>query len=153
MAAEGERAHRRILRRVRIGFGIVVLALVVAGWATDVISRQGERTIYTVECTAGDWVNGHCTGRLVAAERINFQASRANGEVVFWSVGARSSRERLAPCSVQDGRNWVCADDADAHKSITLALSGGRILADPQGRTRPCHVVSKWRWWLLRAGV
>lgn len=151
-AAEGERSCRWLLRRVWIGFGILILALACGGWIADTLSREGERTIYTVVCTGGDWDGERCTGKLRPEARVRFKASKERGEVTFWSIG-EDMRQHLSPCSVVDGRNWVCFGGADAGRSITLALSHGRTQPDSLGRIRPSHPVPKWRWWLLRAGI
>jgi len=34
---------------------IAIIALGLVAWATDWVTLQGERTIYTVECVAGRW--------------------------------------------------------------------------------------------------
>ena len=150
---DSERAHRRIIRRVWLGFGIVALGLVVMVWGADVISFEDERTIYTAECVDGKWVDGACSGRLRAADRIRFHASKARNEVVFWKLGAPQRVERLAPCAVEDGRNWSCSPPGDAPRAIPLALTHGHVLPDPAGRPPPYHVIKNWRWWLLRIGL
>ena len=135
-----------------MGFAVAIFGLVFMGWADDFISLQGERIIYTVQCAAGIWTNGRCSGTLVASDRYRFRASKSLGEVVFWRLGHADEKQRLAPCVVQDGRNWSCSDVTNPPRTITLALSQGQLMPDPEGRTQPCHVVTKWRWWLLHAG-
>jgi hypothetical protein len=50
-------------------FGIALLALVVlALWASDRITLQGERTIFTVKCDGGTWQGRRCSGRMVPGE-------------------------------------------------------------------------------------
>jgi hypothetical protein len=151
-AVDAERSLRRIMRTVRLVFFLVAVGLGVLAWGEDVITRQGERTVYTVDCSGGIWLNGQCSGKLLASERIKFKASKARGEVVFWKLGQAKKEERLAPCSVNDGRNWSCFDEIDAPKTITLELSHGNAQPDPLGRTLPCHTIPKWKWWLLRSG-
>ena len=57
------------------GFVIVVLAgLGFAAWASDFITMQGERTIYTVECRDGAWAGDRCAGSLTAGPRYRFRA-------------------------------------------------------------------------------
>jgi hypothetical protein len=150
---DSERSHRRIIRRVWLGFAIVGLGLAIMVWGADAISFEDERTIYTAECVDGAWVDGGCTGRLKAADRIRFHASKSRGEVVFWKVGAPQAVERLTPCTVEDGRNWSCSPVGATSLPVPLALAHGHVLPDPVGRTAPFHVVKKWRWWLLRVGL
>ena len=76
---------------MRIGAWLFAMAalLVVAGlvWASDWITMQNERTIYTVDCSGGAWQGRRCSGRLKAGDRYRFRALRARGEVLFWVVG------------------------------------------------------------------
>jgi hypothetical protein len=99
-AEDCERSHRRILRRVWIGFAAAAFGLAVMMWSADVISFEDERTIYTADCLGGEWTDGRCTGRLKAADRIRFRASKDRNEVVFWrSVHlSRSSGWRRVRC-------------------------------------------------------
>jgi hypothetical protein len=151
-AEECERSHRRILRRVWIGFGAATFGLAVMMWSADVISFEDERTIYTADCLDGQWSEGRCTGRLQAADRIRFHASKDRNEVVFWRVGAPQQVERMAPCAVQDGRNWTCSPP-EGGKAVPLVLTKGRVEPDASGRPPPLHVIKKWRWYLLKAGI
>jgi hypothetical protein len=150
---DSERSHRRIIRRVWAGFVIVAVGLAVMVWSADVISFEDERTIYTVECHGGVWTEGRCTGRLKAADRIRFHASKSRGEVVFWKLGAPHQAERLAPCAVEDGRNWSCSPAGEASRPIPLALTKGHVPPVAAGGDQAFHVIKKWRWWLLRIGV
>lgn len=150
---DSERSHRRIIRRVWLGFAVVGLGLAVMVWGADAISFEDERTLYTADCVEGAWVDGRCTGRLKAADRIRFHASKSRSEVVFWKVGAPQSVERLAPCRIEDGRNWSCAPVGETPPRVPLALVQGHVPPDPGGRSAPYHVVKKWRWWLLRVGL
>jgi hypothetical protein len=139
------------MRKVWSGLGAVALALVGYAWATDFISMQGERTLYTAQCLKGQWVGDRCTGEMAAAERVRYKALKQRGEVLFWNVGAVDISGRLGPCQVRDGRNWVCEPNADARRSITLALSEGHPKANNAGITRPAHCISKWKWLSLKA--
>ena len=153
-AEDCERSHRRILRRVWAGFASVGFGLAVMMWSADVISFEDERTIYTAECQGGDWTEGRCTGRLKAADRIRFHASKDRDEVVFWKIGAPHQVERLAPCAVQDGRNWSCAPAGDGITPVPLAPDQGPCPARPGRQSQPpLHVIKKWRWWMLKVGV
>ena len=151
-AEDCERSHRRILRRVWIGFAAAAFGLGVMMWSADVISFEDERTIYTADCLGGEWTEGRCTGHLKAADRIRFRASKDRNEVVYWRIGAPQQVERMAPCAVQDGRNWSCAP-ADGSKPVPLVLAKGRFQPDPSGKTPPLHVIKKWRWWMLKVGI
>jgi hypothetical protein len=56
-------------------FVIATLAVLAAmAWASDTVTLQGERTIYTVECRQGGWQGQHCSGRLAAGDRFRFRA-------------------------------------------------------------------------------
>ena len=123
------------------------------GWATDWITIQNERTVYTVECRDGDWRGAHCTGRLVAGARYQFRASKGDAEVAFWTVGDRERAGKLAPCAVTNGRNWICKPCPDAARAITLQMTLGAPVVDPAGPTKSFHPVPKWRWWTLRWGL
>ena len=139
------------MRRVWCGLGVIALGLAFSAWATDFFSMQGERTLYTAQCVKGQWIGDRCTGELAAAERVRFKASKQRGEVVFWNVGEVDISGRLGPCQVHDGRNWVCEPNADARRSITLALSEGHPKANNAGITRPAHCISTWNWLSLKA--
>ena len=131
--------------------GCVLLAFFT--WASDFITLEGERTIYTVGCEQGAWQGNHCTGRLVAAERYRFRALHARGEVLFWTIGVSEPSGRFTDCKIQSGRNWSCKPNADASKSITLQMEHGVAVHDETGRVRSFHAVPKWRWMLARYGV
>jgi hypothetical protein len=123
-------------------------------WAADIVSLQGERTVYTAACINGTWTGGVCSGKLVAAERFRFRALRSHNEVFFWSVGVASDPTgRYTQCVISDGRNWVCQPNADGPKGIALAMRHGRPVQDATGKVRPVHPVSKWAWTLLKAGL
>lgn len=139
----------RLMRKVWICLGLVVLALGVDVWLGDMISLEGQKTIYTAGCVHGAWLDGKCSGTLAAGERVRFLALPEKREVDFWVVGDGGPRGRLSPCVIQDGRNWSCAESADASKSITLALADGEP-SGGKGATRPCHAISKGRWLLLK---
>lgn len=128
---------------------IVVIALASA-WASDAITLQGERTIYTVECKDGQWQGAACTGRLVAGDRYRFRALKAHGEVVFWTSGSSAPTEKFTGCQIDDGRNWSCPPSAVAAKTVTLRMLHGRPVLHPADGTKPFHAVEKWRWWLAK---
>ena len=133
-------------------FVIVVLAgLGFAGWASDFVTMQGERTIYTVDCVRGAWQGDHCSGQLTAGVRYRYRALKPHGEVVFWTVGTNERSGKFDDCAIQDGRNWVCKVCPDAARSITLQMTQGLPVAS-LSTTRPFRAVSKWRWLLLERG-
>jgi hypothetical protein len=139
-----------LMRKAWLCLGLVFVALGVDVWLGDTISSEGQKTIYTAGCVQGEWSDGKCSGSLAAGARFRFVALPEQKEVDFWVVGDRGPRGRLSPCVIQDGRNWWCAESADASKSITLALADGKPRAEEGGHTRPCHAISKGRWLLLK---
>ena len=135
---------------------IVLVAVVVLGllvWASDKIGLQGERTVYTVQCTGGVWEELKCTGSLTASERYRFRASRRRQEVLFWIVGSSVPSGKFTDCVVKDRGDWSCRQDAAQPATITHAMSQGQPVRDPTGRSLPFHAVSKWKWWMLKAGI
>ena len=133
-------------------FALALLAIFV--WAADIVTLQGERTVYTAECAKGAWAEGRCTGQLVAGDRFRFRALKSHNEVFFWNVGvATDPTGKYAQCVVSDGRNWVCQPNADGPNGVTLAMHHGRPVPDQTGKTRPIHPVSKGTWTLLKLGV
>lgn len=139
---------------VRIwAFVIVILAaLGFAAWASDFVTMQGERTVYTVECSNGAWQGNRCAGKLVAGNRYRYRALKPHSEVIFWTVGAKEPSGKFGECTIQDGRNWQCKPNADAARSITLQMAEGAPIAGPAEVTRSFRAVSKWRWLLLQRG-
>jgi hypothetical protein len=131
----------------------VVFALLgFAGWASDFVTMQGERTVYTVECVGGAWQGDQCAGHLVAGTRYRYRALKPHGEVIFWTVGTKEPSGKFEDCQIQDGRNWVCKVCPDAARSITLRMAQGSPVSDTPRVTRPFRSVSKWRWLLLEGG-
>lgn len=121
-----------------------------AGWASDFITMQGERTIYTVECQDGAWSGDRCSGQLVAGLRYRYRALPPHSEVIFWTAGTSEPSGKFVECAIKDGRNWLCKANADAPRSITLQMVEGAPIAGTV--TRPFRAVSKWRWMLLQRG-
>jgi len=130
----------------------IFAALGFAAWASDFITMQGERTIYTVECRDGAWAGDRCAGVLVAGQRYRYRALTPHSEVIFWTVGTSEPSGKFGECAIKDGRNWVCKANGDAARSITLQMAEGVPIAGPAAVTRPFRAVSKWRWMLLRRG-
>jgi hypothetical protein len=131
----------------------VVVLLGVLAWADDFVTLQGEHTIYTVRCVDGAWNGMLCSGHLAAGDRYRFRALRARGEILFWASGSTEPSGKFTGCTIADGRNWSCNANADAARSITLALVRGRAQHDTTGATREFHAISKWKWWCLRVGL
>jgi hypothetical protein len=123
-------------------------------WASDTVTLQGERTVYTAGCVDGTWEGDRCIGKLVAGERFRFRALKAHGEVFFWNVGVASDPTgKFTQCVISDGRNWACQPIVAGPTAITLAMQHGKPVRDRTGKTRPAHPVSKWTWTLLNLGV
>lgn len=140
---------------VRTAYGLVaaLLLLVFYAWAVDFVTLEGERTVYTVACSGGDWVDQRCSGSIVVADRYRFRALKAHREVLFWTVGAAEPAGKLIDCGITNSRNWVCKPGADAARSITLQLARGQPVTDAGPSARKLHVVPKLRWLLLRMGI
>lgn len=131
---------------------LLLAALGFAAWASDFVTMQGERTVYTVECGNGAWQGDRCTGRVAAGARYRYRVLKPHSEVVFWTVGTQEPLGKFSECSIQDGRNWVCKVCADAARSITLQMAQGHPVPGTAAVTRPFRAVSKWRWLLLQRG-
>jgi hypothetical protein len=130
----------------------ILAALGFAAWASDFVTMQGERTIYTVTCAGGEWQDDRCTGEVKAGPRYRYRALKPHGEVIFWTVGTNEPSGKFPECSIQDGRNWVCKTCPDAARSITLQMSQGTPVTGVP-TTKPFRAVSKWRWLLLQRGI
>ena len=87
---------------------LILAALGFAAWASDFVTMQGERTVYTVDCSNGSWQANHCAGKLVAGNRYRYRALKPHSEVIFWTVGAKEPSGKFGECTIQDGRNWRC---------------------------------------------
>ena len=128
--------RRRSLPMVRVwAFVIAILAaLGFAAWASDFVTMQGERTVYTVDCTNGSWQGDRCSGKVAAGTRYRFRALKPHGEVIFWTVGSREPSGRFNECQIQDGRNWVCKVCADASRTITCRWCTASPSQTPRSR-------------------
>ena len=140
------------MRRVWASLIVLLAVLLFSAWASDFITMQGERTVYTVECHGGAWLDDRCSGKMVAGIRYRYRALKPHHEVIFWKVGSSDHSGKFDDCAIQDGRNWVCKPSSDAPRSITLVMSEGTPLPGPAGVTLPFRAVSKWRWLLLDRG-
>ena len=133
------------------GFMFAVCAFLgFSAWASDFITMQGERTVYTVECRDGAWDGDRCGGKVVAGPRYRYRALPPHREVIFWTIGTDEPSGKFVGCAIRDGRNWICQPNGDAARSITLQMADGVPIAGPV--TRPFRAVSKWRWIMLRRG-
>lgn len=131
---------------------VIVALLLAFVWASDAITLQGERTVYTVECRDGVWRDDVCTGRLVAGDRYRFRALKAHAEVLFWTSGSSEPAGKFTGCTVDDGRNWRCPPSAAASRTVTLRMRDGQAAPLAGDGTKPLHAVGKLRWWLTRLG-
>lgn len=139
----------RVLQALLFAF----LALGVFAWATDKITSQGERTVYTVDCAQGTWQANRCTAKLIPAKRYRFRALKAHGEVLFWTIGEQESSGRYTDCSIQDGHNWSCKPNPDASRTITHQMLHGQPVPDPNAQMLAFRRVPKWEWVMLRVGI
>ncbi len=139
-------------KRLQLVAFSLLLLMVYFIWASDKITFQGERTVYTATCEGGAWVDKQCNGTVAAGPRYRYRALKARGEVLFWVLGANEPSAKLTGCSIQDGRNWSCPMSEDAKKSITLAIAQGDPQTNPAWPTRPFHAVHKVSWILLDLG-
>jgi hypothetical protein len=131
----------------------LVAALGYAAWASDFVTMQGERTVYTVECADGSWQGDRCSGRVKAATRYRYRALKPHNEVIFWTVGTSEPSGKFDDCKIEDGRNWVCKACADGARSITLQMAHGKpVPMASAAEPKSIRAVSKWRWLLLRRG-
>lgn len=140
---------------IRTGLSVLAIFVFIIGmaFATDFITLQGERTVYTADCQQGVWKGEQCTGVLAAGNRYRFRALKTHGEVLFWIVGVTGPVGKLTDCEISNGRNWSCKPGADSAQAITHAMVRGRPVPEP-GATGPViHAISKPRWWLLKQGV
>ena len=131
----------------------VTLALVLCAgflvWASDRVTLQGERTIFTVDCKGGEWRDGHCTGAVVPGARYAFRASVSRQEVLYWVRGTQSPFGKLSNCQVKDRDNWTCTVPTGPDSTITEAMIKGQPTSGCGGLPMPLHRTSKWRWWAL----
>ena len=135
----------------------IAVALVMAGvavvlWASDKITYEGERTIYTVHCDSGEWEGLQCRGTMVAGERYRFRASNIKQEVLYWVVGSPAPSGKFTQCKVKDRGNWACPESAGQPQTITHEMINGRPKRDSSDRDLPFKAVPKWVWWVLNWG-
>jgi hypothetical protein len=132
---------------------VVATSLAIFIWASDRITLEGERTIYTVTCEQGTWDGLLCTGHLAAGDRHRFRASRSRHEIVYWIAGSRAPSGKYVECDVTDRDRWTCKATPGELKTIAHQLDNGRPVLQPGGSDLAFHAVSKWKWWVLDAGI
>jgi hypothetical protein len=132
---------------------LAVTALVIGAWASDKISYEGERTVYSVRCAQGVWEGRRCTGKLVAGDRYRFRASKSRQEVIYWIVGSSTPSGKYTDCKVVDRGNWKCAEAIGQVPTITHEMVSGYPTRVEGAATLPFHAVPKWQWWLLDLGL
>ena len=138
---------------MKLSMVLFLVGLSVFIWATDWITLQGERTIYTVQCRGGVWEGWRCTRKLEAGDRYRFRASKSRQEVVFWIAGSRAPSGKFTECAVQDRDNWRCSPGGGQPSTITHELMHGTPANGIVGLDLPFHAVRKWKWWILRWGM
>jgi hypothetical protein len=136
----------------------IVIAMAVAAlaaflWASDRITYEGERTVYTVRCEQGAWEGLTCHGTMVAGERYRFRASTSKREVLYWTVGSSDPSGKYSNCNVKDRGNWSCELIAGQPSTITRQMINGRPVRDADHVAVPFHAVPKWVWWVLHSGA
>ena len=141
------RARRTLFAAVALAaFGLLI-------WASDNITLQGERTIYTVKCEGGNWEGARCTGRLAPAQRYAFRASPSRGEVIYWVRGSKEPSGKYSACKVVDRDNWTCTMEADQKPVAAFEMKKGHPTRTDDQRVIPFHDVPKWKWWLMDIGI
>jgi hypothetical protein len=132
---------------------LVILAFGVFVWATDKITFEGERTVYTVTCGHGTWERSRCTSRLATSDRYTFKASRSRQEVLYWVVGSKQPSGKYTDCQVANRGNWTCNVRVDQPMTITYEMKNDRPAHGAEGLALPFYAVPKWKWWAIRYGI
>ena len=151
MRGEGVSFWRRARGYVLAAGALAAFGLLI--WASDHITLQGERTIYTVNCEGGSWDGTRCTGRLAPAQRYGFRASPARGEVIYWVRGSSEPSGMFTGCKVTDRDNWTCSMAADQKPAVTFEMKKGIPTRVDDPRVIAYHEVPKWKWWLMDIGI
>lgn len=141
--------------RNRTAFTIVgllgVIALMVALiWASDRITLQGERVLYAVTCSGGEWRGNVCDGHLEPAQRYAFRASPRRGEVVSWIIGSSAASRTYAGCEVRNRDQWVCPLQTGGGTTAQLEMLKGKTRCSGTAAAASVHIVPKWSWYLYR---
>ena len=131
---------------------VVVVGMGIFIWASDRVTLEGERTVYTATCE-GVWVGLHCTGRLTAGDRYRFRSSRSRNEIVYWIAGSKSPSGKFTECQITDRDQWDCAALIGEVPTITHQMNDGRPSQHLGGIDIPFHAVNKWKWWAMHWGL
>ena len=140
------------MKRVRLLAVLFMALLLVAAWASDFVTLQGERIIYTAGCEGGEWRGETCTDRMVAGSRYRYHASKEKGEVTLQIVGSGGPAGRFSNCTVLDGRNWRCPRDDVVAPTWAVQMEKGAPVFSENSSVRSERRVSKWRWFVLDTG-
>jgi hypothetical protein len=132
---------------------LAVGAVCVAGWLNDFITLHGAKTVYTARCEQGEWRGIVCTGRMRAGDRYRFRVLKPHNEVVFWIAGSSEPSGKLAPCAIENAKEWTCKQGPDSSRTITHQMKFGHPVPEPKGPARSFHRIEKWQWLLLDAGA
>ena len=144
-----------VTRRAKgvVALAAVLFVLAITIWASDRITLQGERTIYTVRCVDGVWQGARCTGRLVAGERYAFRVSVLRKEVLYWVRGSRDPSGKFSDCKITDRDNWACTLQPGQKAPIAIEMKKGKPMHSDEPGVVAFHKVPKWKWWLLDFGL
>jgi hypothetical protein len=151
MQDDGTRRGSKIVKVAVLVLFVGIVAMLV--WASDRITLQGERTVYTVLCDHGTWDGNACSGTLAPDKRYAFRASKVRSEVLYWVRGSTAPTGHFADCKVVDRDNWTCKAAAGvAPATIAFEMAGGKPARGDESAALPFHAVPKWKWWLMDAG-
>lgn len=151
VAMRDQPRYAKAMRGLLLAAGVGLVCILI--WASDQITLEGERTIYTVTCDQGSWDGLRCKGRMVAGDRYRYRALKNRNEVIFWIVGSPTPSGKYSDCSIRNRGNWSCNATAGPRQSITLEMMNERATHAPAGLALPFHAISKWKWWILHAGL
>lgn len=145
---------QRMSRTQRYSLWIALIAVVTfAIWASDRVTLEGQRTVYSVSCSGGGWQGARCSGTMVAAERYIYRASRRRQEVVHWTLGSASPSVTYRGCTVTDRDNWTCRVEAAGTPPAALQMERGHLRGGPLDPASSVRAVKKWKWWLMHLGL
>jgi len=131
----------------------IVVAMGAIIWASDRITLEGERTVYTVNCVGGGWQGLVCNGHLEAGARYRFRASKSRGEVHHWIAGSAERSGKMTDCAVRNRGSWSCKTADSATPAIAQAMVADRLVPSPGAPATTFHAVAKWKWWALHWGL
>lgn len=152
MQPDDDKPRGSVATRVLLALAAVAVAGMLL-WASDQVTLQGERTIYTVDCAGGTWNGATCSGRLVPGKRYAFRASKTRHEVLYWIRGSEAPSGKYSDCTVANRDNWSCnVTTAPAAPTIAFDMVKGQPTRVGSGLVLPYHSVPKWKWWLMDAG-